>query len=172
MLCWHLNYFSLVSESAQLSEQLHKMFLTHLFTLKVLWNVYILPSVGLVACYVLPCYNYSSQQIPTVRQILNEWLQLLQNNPEEFCMRTSEQSLVINNSKFGRCDQEEMESHGQVQRQSFIYCSQQEYFPLISPLILTGQSQQSAESFHMQETSTASNQTQLTQPCVSVTGWF
>ena len=41
-------YFSLVSESAQLPEQLHKMLLTHLFTLKMLWNVYILPSVGLV----------------------------------------------------------------------------------------------------------------------------
>ena len=87
-------------------------------------------------------------------------------------MRTSEQSLVIDNSKSGRCDQEEMASHGQVQRESFIYCSQQEYFPLISPLILTGQSQQSVESFHMQETSTASNKTQLTQPSVSLTGWF
>jgi len=41
-------HFSLVSESAQLPEQLYKMLLTHLFTLKMSWNVYILPSVGLV----------------------------------------------------------------------------------------------------------------------------
>ena len=126
---------------------------------------------NLVACHILPFYG-SSQQIPTVRQILNEWLQILQNNPDEFCMRTSEQSLVMDNSKSRGCDQEEMASHGQVQRESFIYSSQHEYFPLISPLILTGQSQQSDENFHIQETSTASNKTQLTQPCVSLTGWF
>ena len=126
---------------------------------------------NLVACHILPCCD-SNQQIPTVRQILKEWLQLLQNNPEKFCTRTSEQSLVINCSKSRVCDQEEMASHGQVQRESFIYCSQQEYFPLISPLILTGQSQPSAESFHMQETPKASNKTQLTHPCVSLTGWF
>ena len=57
-------YFSLVSESAQLPEQLHKMLLTHLLTLKMLWNVYILPSVRLVrlikglpnvvACHIRP----------------------------------------------------------------------------------------------------------------------
>ena len=174
-------YFSLVSESVQPPEQLHEMLLTHLFNLRVLWNVCILPSVGLVrlinglpnlvACHIPPCYS-SSQQIPTVREILNEWLQLLQNNLEEFCMRTSEQSLVINNSKSGRCDHEELEGYGQLQLEPFIYCSHQEYFPLISPLILTGQSQQSAESFHMQEASTTSNKTQLTQPCVSLTGWF
>ena len=83
-------------------------------------------------------------------------------------MRTSEQSLVIDNSKSGGSDQA---SHGQVKRESLIYSSQLEYFSLISPLILTGQSQQSAESFHdMQETSKASNKTQLTQPCVSLAG--
>ena len=82
-------------------------------------------------------------------------------------MRTSEQSLLIDNSKSGGCDQEEMASHGQVQRESF---SKQGYFPLISPLTLTGQSQLSAESFHdMQE---ASNQKHRTQPCVSLTGCF
>ena len=116
---------------------------------------------NLVACQILPCCD-SNQQIPTVRQILKEWLQVLQHNPEEFSMRTSEASLVIDNSKYGGCNPEEMASHGQVQRESFIYCSQQEYFPLISPLILTGQSQPSAESFHMQETPKASNKTQLT----------
>ena len=88
-------------------------------------------------------------------------------------MRTSEQSLLIDNSKSGGCDQEEMASHGQVQRESFIYRSKQGYFPLISPLILTGQSQLSAESFHdMQDASKASNQKHRTQPCVSLTGWF
>lgn len=53
-------------------------------------------------------------------------------------------------------------SHGQVQR----------VFPFISPPILTGQSQLTSESFHMQEPSKATNKTQLTQPCVSLTGGF
>ena len=58
----------------------------------------------------------------TGRQILKEWLQLQRNNPEEFCTRTSQQSLVIDKSNSRGCNQEEMASHGQVQRESFIYC--------------------------------------------------
>ncbi|XP_068701542.1 uncharacterized protein [Montipora foliosa] len=128
-----------------------------------------LPS--LLACQILPCSSHD-QQMPTVLQILNEYLQLLRATPKKFSVETSQQSPMKDYSKSERNFIAGMASRcvsPQIPEASSIYCTPKDFCPGLVPLILTGQSQPSYRKFLMQGEPQGSNKTRLENACTSLT---
>ena len=127
---------------------------------------------NLSACQILPCSSHD-QQMPTVLQILNEYLQLLRATPKKFSVETSQQSPMKDYSKSERNYIAGMASRcvsPQMPEASSIYCTPKDFCPGLVPLILTGQSQPSYRKFLMQGEPQGSNKTRLENACTSLTG--
>lgn len=98
---------------------------------------------SLLACQILPCS--SSDQSPTVFQILHEYLQQLHRpTPESLCLRSSQPSPLSQASyeAFLAARRASL----QETRASSIYCTPQDFGSMITPLALTGSSQPSSGS--------------------------
>lgn len=98
---------------------------------------------SLLACQILPCS--SSDQSPTVFQILNEYLQLLhRRTPESLCLKSSQPS-PLSQASYEAFLAARRASLQQT-RASSIYCTPHDFGSMIKPLALTGSTQPSSGS--------------------------
>ncbi|XP_078369780.1 uncharacterized protein LOC144653612 [Oculina patagonica] len=109
---------------------------------------------SLLACQIFPCS--STDQSPTVIQILNEYLQELhRRTPESFNLRSSQCSPFQDGSQSQASYEAFLVTRRpslQGKRASSIYCTPQEFGSMNTPLVLTGTSQPSSGAVLTQET--------------------
>ena len=99
--------------------------------------------LSLLACQILPCS--SSDQTPTVLQVLNEYLQLLhRRTPDSLSLRSSQPS-PLSQASYEAFLAARPASLQQT-RASSIYCTPHDFGSMITPLALTGSSQPSSGS--------------------------
>lgn len=98
---------------------------------------------SLLACQMLPCS--SSEQSPTVFQVLNEFLQQLHRRTPDSLSQRSSQPSPLSQASYEAFLASRRASLQQTKASS-IYCTPQDFGSMITPLALTGSTQPSSGS--------------------------